>query len=423
MLLGLLSLPAAVSAQSSSLNVFSPYSFFGLGDFSNPGTANLRSMGGAGIAYREATSINYMNPASFSSIRRKSALFNVGLEGQNFYLSTADKESSFNTFNVRDLAFAVPLGNKIGMGITVTPLSSAGYRIENKTLDPDVGYINYFYTGEGDVSQVKLGVGYEVFKNLSIGADLIYYFGGIERHSIWEIIELDQSDEYTNGMILTEETCSKILGSFGAQYNIPLKNGKRALTLGATFQPETNLDMDVTRSVPTSDSNDDFGDNIFVYESNKDLTMPAIISGGVYYHSTKVSIGADYVFQGWEGANKNPEGLQYTFRNTNTFRGGIQYTPDPGDIRNFMKRVTYRAGARYSDYYMNINGQSISDKAITLGLGFPLKRAGFSDIDLGLEVGQRGATKNGLIKENYFRVMIGLSLFGNDFWFVKPKYD
>lgn len=120
-------LPVVASAQdNSSINAFSPYSFFGLGDFTTQGTANLRAMGGAGVAYREATTINYMNPASFSSIRRKSALFNVGLEGQNFYLKSSGKKSSFNTFNVRDVAFAIPLAEKLGMGISVTPLSSVG---------------------------------------------------------------------------------------------------------------------------------------------------------------------------------------------------------------------------------------------------------------------------------------------------------
>lgn len=423
-LLGLMSLPAVVSAQDSSINAFSPYSFYGLGDFAVQGTANIQAMGGAGIAYREGTTINYMNPASFSSIRRKSALFNVGLQGQNFYLKTTDKKSSFNTFNVSNIAFSVPLAAKLGLGVSLTPLSSVGYRISTSETDPDIGQLNFFYTGEGDISQAKLSIGYEVFKNLSIGAELVYYFGSIDRHSVLSITELDESQNYKDVSLIMEESYSKLLPSFGMQYNIPLKQNKRALTIGATFQPKTKLNPKITRSVPTSDEDNYFGDYISRLEyRNKDLAMPAIVSGGLYYHTTKVSIGADYVYQAWKGANKNPEGMQYTFRNTNTFRGGVQFTPDRGDIRNFMNRLTYRAGVRYSDYYLNVNGRDITDKAITLGLGIPVKRAGFSNIDLGLELGQRGTTKNNLIKENYFRFTIGLSLFGNDFWFVKPKYD
>ena len=422
--LGFLVLPAIVSAQNSSINAYSPYSFFGLGDFSTQGTANLRAMGGAGVAYREATTINYMNPASYSSIRRKSALFNVGLEGQNFYLKNSDTKSSFNTFNIRDVAFAIPLAGKLGMGISVTPLSSVGYKIENKVIDPNIGQIAYLYNGEGDVVQAKLGVGYELYKNLSIGAELVYYFGSIDRYSMWEITELNGSETYDDGMIYMEENYSKLLYSFGLQYNIPLLENKRALTLGATFQPETKLNPKVIKSVPTSDNNNDFGDYVLYEEyRDKDLTMPAVVAAGAYYHTTKISIGADYVYQGWKGVNKEPEGRQYSFRNTSTIRGGIQYTPDRGDIRNLINRITYRAGVRYSDYYLTVKGQEIEDKAITLGLGIPFKRSGFSNLDLGVELGQMGTTKNNLIKETYFRFSIGLSLFGDDFWFVKPKYD
>lgn len=423
-ILGLLSLPAVVSAQESSLNAYSPYSFYGLGDFSIQGTANLRSMGGAGIAYREGTSINYMNPASFSGIRRKSALFNVGLEGQNFYLKTSDKKSSFNTFNARDIAFAIPLASKLGLGITVTPLSSVGYRIEDKTTDPEIGQFNYSYTGEGDVVQAKFAVGYEIAKNLSLGAELIYYFGSIDRYSTLIISELNPNTSYKDVELVIEESYSKFAPSFGMQYNIPMRDKKSAFTLGAVYQPEIKLDPKIRKTVPTSDNSGDFGDYVLELEyRNKDLTMPTVASVGGYYHTAKMSVGLDYVYQNWGGVNKNSSTGTYKFRNTNTFRGGLQYTPDRGDVRNFLNRLTYRIGGRYSDYYMNIRGQDIADKAITLGLGVPIKMNGFSNIDLGLEFGQRGTTKNNLIKENYFRFSIGLSLFGDDFWFVKPKFD
>lgn len=421
---GLLSLPAVLSAQNSSLNTFSPYSFYGLGDFSTQGTANIRAMGGAGIAYREGTSINYMNPASFSSIHRKSALFNVGVEGQNFYLKNSATKTSFNTFNVRDVAFAIPLGPKIGLGVSVTPLSSVGYRLERMETDPEIGQLNYFFTGEGDVAQAKLAVGYEVFKNFSFGAELVYYFGSVDRYSIVDITELNPGTEYKSVILTREESYSKLLPNFGVQYNVPIQTDKKAVTLGLTFQPETKLKPKITKSVPTSDNSNDFGDYIlFEKYKNEDLTMPTIIAAGAYYHTYKISVGMDYVFQNWGGVNKKSEYDGMKFRNTNTLRGGVQYTPDRGNVRNLVKRMTFRAGMRYGDHYMNINGKDISDKALTFGLGIPMKMNGFSNIDLGLEFGQRGTTKNNLIKENYFRFSVGVSLFGDDFWFVKPKYD
>ena len=44
-----------------------------------------------------------------------------------------------------------------------------------------------------------------------------------------------------------------------------------------------------------------------------------------------------------------------------------------------------------------------------------------SEINLSVEVGERGTTNNNLIKEQFLHFQIGLSL--RDIWFVKRKYD
>ena len=33
------------------------------------------------------------------------------------------------------------------------------------------------------------------------------------------------------------------------------------------------------------------------------------------------------------------------------------------------------------------------------------------------------APKIGMIRQDYFKVGLGFSLFGEDYWFVRPKYD
>ena len=55
---------------------------------------------------------------------------------------------------------------------------------------------------------------------------------------------------------------------------------------------------------------------------------------------------------------------------------------------------------------------------------------GTSTIDISLEYGLRGshalmnnAPKIGMIRQDYFKVGLGFSLFGEDYWFVRPKYD
>jgi len=57
---------------------------------------------------------------------------------------------------------------------------------------------------------------------------------------------------------------------------------------------------------------------------------------------------------------------------------------------------------------------------MTLGLGLPIPGA-FSNINIGIEFGKRGATNANLVQENYTNISIGLSL--NDKWFVKKLYN
>ena len=82
---------------------------------------------------------------------------------------------------------------------------------------------------------------------------------------------------------------------------------------------------------------------------------------------------------------------------------------------------------------MRINDRNISDKAITLGLGIPIRAAvmGTSAINIGFEYGWRGRSESGVIgtrtfnmlREKYVKLSIGFSLFGEDDWFKRFKYQ
>ena len=72
---------------------------------------------------------------------------------------------------------------------------------------------------------------------------------------------------------------------------------------------------------------------------------------------------------------------------------------------------------------MRINGHKINDVGLSVGVGIPIKMQGFSSVNLGLTWGCRGTTATGMIgtrqfrmvRENYIKVSIGLSLFGEGF--------
>ena len=185
-------LPAGLAAQTSSINAFSPYTMYGIGEINTPGTLPMRSMGGAGVAMRNPGMMNVLNPAAYSAVPQKSFLFSFGLEGQNYYNfqsgDGAKKKSVYNAFNFHDIAVLLPLTRRLGLGVSLMPYSSVGYRTkffrEFDSSDPvwgNVGPVQYTYQGEGDVTEVKLGVGWEVAKHFSIGLAAQYFWGKIAR--------------------------------------------------------------------------------------------------------------------------------------------------------------------------------------------------------------------------------------------------
>ena len=181
--------PCMAWGQTSSINAFSPYSMYGLGELRTPGTLQTRSMGGVGVGMRNAAAVNLLNPAAYSAVRPKSFLFDFGLEGQCFYNSQKyygqTLNTSYYTVNFHDIAFQLPIAKHLGLGFSLTPYSSVGYRMKQEVDDDEIwgniGRVQYQWDGDGDVTEVKLGLGWEIFRGFSIGRAAQYYWGDIQR--------------------------------------------------------------------------------------------------------------------------------------------------------------------------------------------------------------------------------------------------
>ncbi len=99
---------------------------------------------------------------------------------------------------------------------------------------------------------------------------------------------------------------------------------------------------------------------------------------------------------------------------------GGQFTPNDRAIKSYWKQIQYRAGFHYAKSFLELNGTHLDEMGVSLGFGFPIRRAG-TTVQFTAEAGKRGTTQNNLIEEKYLRFTLGFSL--NDRWFIKPKYD
>ena len=435
-------------AQTGSINAFSPYTMYGIGEVNTPGSLIQRSMGGVGVASRQVGTINLLNPAALSMVSRKSFLLNFGGEGQNFYnhqtLDGQQKNSAHNSFNFRDIAVLIPLYKNLGFSVSLSPYSSVGYQMmydhaysENDPVWGNVGRVNYQYQGEGDITEVKFGVGYQPFKNFSIGVAAQYYWGNIDRGFVMVPVSITGGGTFNSISGMSQYTVSRFKMQAGVQWNAIL-NDKRILTFGATYDLGGDLSPEVTQSIVGEDINSTTvkGDT-----THMALSLPRKVVAGVYYQTAKWAVGVDYDYQDWGSSNQKSEmtgvhaptgsAFRVAYCDTHTFKVGVEYTPARYDVRRFWKRWSYRLGARYGTFHQSYNGHKLDELAVTAGLGIPFKFLGVSAVDLGVEYGMRGFNVNknvGLVRQNYFKFAVSFRLFAsgtenNEYWFMRPKYD
>ncbi len=439
----------SAEAQTSATNAFSPYSMYGIGELNTQGTLPMRSMGGMGVAWRSTSMSNLLNPAGYSATLRKSFIFNFGAEGmhimnsQNRYDATTGAyagavKSSKTSVNFHEIALQMPLAKGLGIGLSLTPYSSVGYNMtaieQDENAWAELGQVKYNYQGEGDITEVKLGVGWEIFKGFSLGVAGMYYWGDIDRKYTTKVAHNIVGNGETFSTIgLDNFSVSNFKFQVGVQYSV-INNDKRSLTFGATYDIGGSLRPRVTRE---SYVNDTYATEVYRDDYRSEIRLPMQIAGGVFYQDVKWSAGFDYVYRNWKGKNAKlsdaiEQGIDVTYANTSTYKVGVEFTPNRFDVRRYYNRMSYRAGARYGGYYQTFAGKKLNEYAVTVGVGFPLRFLGASSIDVGLEYGGRGTTATigggatpriGLVKQHYVKFAIGLSMFGEDYWFVRPKYD
>ena len=242
-----MAMPMASSAQTSSVNAYSPYSMYGLGEILTPGSVQMRSMGGVGLGLRNPGQVNTLNPAAASIAPQKSFLFDVNFDATHYRnnqmkysaegSALGKARTAYNTVNIHNIAFAMPLVKNLGLNFSITPYSSVGYKV--KSIDQqfdnwaDIGEIEYIHAGEGDVSEVRLALGWAPIRRLSIGVAAKYYWGNIDRQYTTLITPIVGTGDYYS----TVGTDTYVVNNFkfqaGLQWNI-IQNEKRMLTLGAT---------------------------------------------------------------------------------------------------------------------------------------------------------------------------------------------
>ena len=418
----------SVSAQEGAYGAYTPYSVFGIGEIAREGNAYTKSMGGVGLATRNKRFVNYTNPAAVTARDTLAFMADFGLEQKNTVYRQGDIRSANNTFNIHNFVLSFPIYRSSAFMVGISPFSDVGYDFSSIETDQNIigntGNIKYDSYGNGSIYQIFVGAGVTFWKRLSLGAEWIYYFGNIDK-----ITKMDYSNSsYRSVNSGNELSINASTGKFGLQYEQKL-GGNVSMIIGATYRMSTGMKgystsyryatqssvVDTLKySVDTlAHGNLRFGDEIGVGISLK---------GGEKWHAE-----FNYLRSGWNNSGmNNAPGFsvigESVFSTTvsQSFRLGFEIVPNRNDIRYYMKRCAYRAGVYYDQAYYKLDGNNVNSMGLTLGVTLPVFRW-YNGLTLGLDMGQKSSTRQGMIRERYAKIVVGFNI--HDIWFQKPRYN
>lgn len=389
----------------------SPYSFYGIGTLKFRGTAENRSMAGMST-YSDSIHMNLQNPAGLAGLR----LVNYGVGGTHQYSTQAtdDEKQKTSTTSLDFIAVAIPMG-KFGGAFGLLPFTSVGYNIEGVEGD-----VTTQYQGTGGLNKAFVALAYQVTPELSIGVDGSYNFGNIEN-----IATTTQEDIQFGTREADRSDIRGFSFNFGAQYKTMVSENLE-LSTSITYTPETAFTSQNERGIATvlvlPDGSQNLIDVREIPVDDTDFTFPSQFTVGAGIGQPKKwFIGGEYTNQKTSNfTNRFIVINNQEFTDASKFRLGGFYIPNYNSFSSYWNRVVYRAGFRYEQTGIMLDGQDIDEFGISFGVGLPVGRL-FSNINIGFELGRRGTKDFGLVQENFFNTFISLSL--NDRWFEKRYYD
>lgn len=389
----------------------SPYTRHGYGTINEAGYGQSTSMGGLSVGLRSAQFTNPGNPASYTAIDSLNFRIEAGASFTASIYTNDQQKNKLADGNLEYLAVHFPIKKWMALSLGMRPYSLVGYNnayqvteVTNMTSDTLVSQYNY--TGKGGINQIYLGLGFRPWRPISVGANLLYHFGTIEHNSIVAF-----NKEYSYRTLQTQEIQVRdFCVNFGLQGSFKTAKNQH-LTIGATYQIKSELKAEASKTIITTDT------TVLNFDNNFD-TPQSFGIGFVYQFNTRLLVGFDFKKTGWSDIRFFGE---KPYEDVNSFVWGAQYLPDPMS-RKYYQRMYYRCGLNVSKTYYKVNDERLNKMAITAGLGFPLKKG--SDptvINIGFEYGKNGSTANGLVKEQYFKGTINVTI--NERWFAKRKLD
>lgn len=402
----------------------SVYSMLGIGNIRQDNYDYGSGMGGATRSLRDGRYILESNPASlpylddhFFAIELNGSFESINYIGTPIKAPIRSNQSQFQRFTM-----ATKLTKWWGAAWGLKQYSSSNYSLYGeKNIIGTSDYITTYYEGTGGINQVYFSNGLRLNKNFSLGLNSSYLFGNMTQ------TEYLYGANYIGNELNTANRLYYAGFNFtgGLQYQGNLSD-KIRLGLGLTATKKATLKGDRSLSMSSGDPDNGAPTNIISDSTLGDtrFNLPDQIGGGLSLtYNRTFTIASDYQYGKWEDVGNSTNGYNYGYNNSSQLSFGMSYAPRKVLLYNGqyleMEKFRLQAGAFFNTEYVNMYGQQIQDKGVSLGVGLFSKRSSLSYL-ISLQYGTRGTTTNNLIQENYFK--LGVTLSYRDLW-KKRRYN
>ncbi|MBP6090062.1 MAG: hypothetical protein KA521_02315 [Crocinitomicaceae bacterium] len=425
--------------------LYSPYSTVGLGEQNNTEHPTSFGMGNASITLADSTILNFLNPASYSTLGDGQPLFSLGFNSRISTFTQNNATQNHTSATINHFALGFTLKKRYGLAFGIKPYSSKAYSIIEGVKAGTDSIINT-YLGTGGTNQFFVGLSAYLFKNestaISLGTNLSYLFGATnnERRS-----QLYNSNSAYGGVDWNRFVVSSFHYDFGLFMKKTLSL-KHTFLVAATLDPSQKVMADKEHALffgvlgnPTK------YDTILLspVESGSFKMPTSFTIGGSYTYwftsgfsskyvrNSEIALHVNYASTDWRNYSSSLENTVSSLENSYNLSIGLQFIPERKFTENtvntsFFARVRYRAGYYQNTLPYSFNGEQFVEKGYTLGFGIPIiAQQSLSNLNVGFSYGTRTTQQTGSFNQSYYGIQFGVTIAPSIFerWFRKRRLD
>lgn len=364
----------------------------GIGTVIEDNAGIARGMGGAGIADTGGLNMIQSNPALGSTFKKP--VYGLGIVYDWTHTYTGGPESyTTGTSNPTLIRFVLPLFGKASFAWGLSPYSRTNAKVQLDSKPGDIYTDTMTSSGGINITNFEIS---GTMKSVSAGFAMNYYFGSIEEKWLRDFHDAD-------GLNNTTDSMRKEYSGYGMSLGV-LARLPRQTTVGLGYTTGSSLDR-----------------NVFIqpgFSTNSDVELgkgrahiPSSWRIGITKDfSKKLIVSADLSRAGWEKSARGDEEKRM-YSDAYMFGAGLRYTPSLSPVAGYLSTmplsVGFRMGNLYYKSYPKVN--TIEERAVTIGVGFPFKEKSGSLI-VSYEIGTRGDKSRNGWDETFMK--IGFTLVG-----------